>query len=161
MHSVRVECETEGVGAESVHAISGLPFHSYDHIWLHSFNGKKGWEPVAGMLRDAAGNLFGTTLNGGIINNACGGSAAGGCGLVFELDKTGKKESILYKFKGAPDGLFPEALLVADKAGNLYGTTWVGGSYGVGAVFKVDTTGSETILHSFTGGSDGCGPYPV
>jgi uncharacterized repeat protein (TIGR03803 family) len=50
--------------------------------------------------------------------------------------------------------------LVKDDAGNLYGTTYVGGNSGNGAVFKIDTAGKETVLYSFTGGSDGCSPYP-
>jgi uncharacterized repeat protein (TIGR03803 family) len=129
-------------------------------VWLHSFKGGNGYGPVAGLLRDAAGNLFGTTLYGGIINGVCGGSQAGGCGLVFGLDKTGKKETVLYKFKGTPDGFFPEALLVGDAKGNLYGTTYEGGSFSLGAVFKVDPEGKETVLYNFTGGSDGCSPYP-
>jgi uncharacterized repeat protein (TIGR03803 family) len=129
-------------------------------VWLHSFEGKNGYISYAGLLRNAAGDLFGTTANGGKINNACGGSKAGGCGLVFELDKTGKKGTVLHKFKGTPDGFFPEALLVADAQGNLYGTTYVGGSSSLGAVFKVDPAGKETVLYNFAGGSDGCGPYP-
>jgi uncharacterized repeat protein (TIGR03803 family) len=110
-------------------------------VWLHSFEGRNGYISYAGLLRDAAGTLFGTTMNGGTINNICGGVQAGGCGLVFELDKAGTKERVLYKFKGDPDGLNPEALLVEDAHGNLYGTTYVGGGSGLGTVFKVDTAG--------------------
>jgi uncharacterized repeat protein (TIGR03803 family) len=67
---------------------------------------------------------------------------------------------MLHKFTGNSDGILPEALLVADKAGNLYGTAYVGGANGVGIVFKVSLSGKETILYTFTGGSDGCYPYP-
>ena len=49
-------------------------------VWLHSFEGRNGYISYAGLLRDAAGTLFGTTLNGGTINNICGGVQAGGCG---------------------------------------------------------------------------------
>jgi uncharacterized repeat protein (TIGR03803 family) len=73
-------------------------------VWLHSFEGRNGYVSYAGLLRDAAGNLFGTTANGGKINNVCGGVQAGGCGVVFELDTTGKKERVLHKFTGDPDG---------------------------------------------------------
>jgi uncharacterized repeat protein (TIGR03803 family) len=131
-------------------------------IWLHSFGGANGYNPDAGLLRDAAGNLYGTTDVGGKISKKCGGVQEGGCGVVFKLDKTGA-ETFLYKFKGAPDGSCPESLLVADKAGNLYGTTYMGGSSLAGTVFKVDTKGNETILYSFcsqTGCSDGQYPYP-
>jgi uncharacterized repeat protein (TIGR03803 family) len=126
-------------------------------VWLHSFEGGNGWNPVAGLVRDASGNLYGATTFGGKITKVCGGTQVGGCGIVFKLDKTGK-ETVLYKFKGTPDGFFPDALLVRDAAGNLYGTTPLGGSGGLGAVFKIDETGKETVLYSFTGGSDGCDP---
>jgi uncharacterized repeat protein (TIGR03803 family) len=129
-------------------------------VWSYSFKGGDGYTLYDGLLRDAAGNLFGTTTNGGKINNICGGVQGGGCGLVFELDKTGETERVLHKFTGDPDGYFPEALLVRDSAGNLYGTTYLGGAHGLGAVFKVNETGKEKVLYSFTGGSDGCSPYP-
>ncbi len=125
-------------------------------VWLHKFNGANGAIPIAGLFGDASGDLYGTTLEGG--DTAC--DPPYGCGAVFGLDKTGTKETVLHKFTGDPDGYFPESLLVDDKAGNLYGTTSVGGANGLGAVFKIGKTGKETILYSFTGGSDGCFPYP-
>src|ERR1022692_4422046 len=66
-------------------------------------------------------------------------------------------EKVLYSFSGA-DGANPYAGLVLDAAGNLYGTTYAGGVYGLGTVFKVDPAGHETVLHSFNGG-DGANPY--
>jgi uncharacterized repeat protein (TIGR03803 family) len=127
-------------------------------IWQHSFNSTKGTGPMAGLLRDKAGNLYGTTTLGGDTN-----CFQYGCGTVFRLDKTGK-ETVLHKFHGTPDGQFPEALLVKDDAGNLYGTAYMGGKYGFGEVFRLDKTGKETILHSFAGplggGGDGAYPYP-
>jgi uncharacterized repeat protein (TIGR03803 family) len=130
-------------------------------IWLHEFDGRDGAAPSAGLLRGSSGDLFGTTIYGGIKNQqAC----AGACGTVFELDGTGKKETVLHKFAGPPDGYFPEAPLVEDKDGNLYGTTYEGGADVQGTVFKIDTAGKEIILHSFTGppdgGGDGAFPYP-
>jgi uncharacterized repeat protein (TIGR03803 family) len=120
-------------------------------VWLHSFNGKNGRQPMAGLLRDAAGNLYGTTVEGG--DTTC---FSLGCGTVFELDKTGK-ETVLHKFSGNPDGEMPESLLV-ENAGNLYGTTYLGGaSGGYGTVFKLDAESKETILHSFAGLPDGGG----
>lgn len=124
-------------------------------VWLHSFKGGNGHGPQAGLLRDAAGNLFGTTVYGGDTN--C--DPPFGCGTVFKLNKTGK-EIVLHKFTGTPDGFFSQAVLVKDAAGNLYGTTPLGGAGGLGAVFKIDTSGRESVLYSFTGGSDGCDPYP-
>jgi uncharacterized repeat protein (TIGR03803 family) len=121
---------------------------------LYSFSGSKedGQFPMAGLVRDAAGNLYGTTLYSG--GAGCNHGAGPGCGTVFKLDKAGR-ETALYRFTGvAGDGSFPVAGLVRDPAGNLYGTTQGGGS-GFGTVFKLDKTGKETVLYSFTGGADG------
>ena len=125
---------------------------------LHSFtNNPDGTYPRAGLVRDAAGNLYGTTYQGGGA-----GCTAYGCGTVFKLDTTGR-ETVLYSFTGGADGGYPVAGLVRDSAGNLYGTTFYGGSsnncyQGCGTVFKLDTTGAETVLYSFTGGPDGQWP---
>jgi len=116
---------------------------------LYSFTGSSdGGDPYAGLLRDAAGNFYGTTDYGG----------ASFAGVVFKVSKTGK-ETVLYSFTGGADGAYPFAPLVRDAAGNLYGTTAQGGTSGDGVVFKVTKTGKETVLHSFTGGADGGYPY--
>jgi uncharacterized repeat protein (TIGR03803 family) len=123
---------------------------------LHSFNGGADGEyPLAGLALDAAGNLYGTTEEGG--GTACGGS---GCGIVFEIETT-RKERILYAFGGPPDGQFPVSTLIRDGEGNLYGTTFQGGLYGSGGtVFKIDPLGNETVLHSFDlEAGDGGLPY--
>ncbi len=125
-------------------------------VWLHKFNGANGANPYAGLLRDAAGNLFGTTSEGGDTN--C--FAPYGCGTAFKLDSNGRKETVLHKFTDDPDGEFPESLLVEDRSGNVYGTTYVGGAHGLGTVFRISKTGKENVLYSFTGASDGCLPYP-
>jgi uncharacterized repeat protein (TIGR03803 family) len=125
-------------------------------VWLYSFKGTNQIDPSAGLLRDANGNLYGTTENGGKITKTCGGVQGGGCGTVFRVDKNGQGTT-LYKFKGTPDGYFPQALLVKDSAGNLYGTSYLGGVDGIGAVFKLDANGKETILHSFAGPPEGGG----
>jgi uncharacterized repeat protein (TIGR03803 family) len=126
--------------------------------WLYRFNAPKSNTPEAGLLRDKAGHLYGTTVLGG--DTKCYSS---GCGTVFRLNSTGKKETVLYKFSGTPDGSMPTAPLIEDAAGNLYGTTYSGGTSGYGTVFKLDTTGNETILHSFagppSGGGDGALAY--
>ena len=109
--------------------------------------------PEASLVRDAAGNLYGTTLQGG--DQSCD------CGTVFKLNMAGK-ETVLHAFTGNPDGESPSSGLVMDAAGNLYGTTLFGGSAsrGNGVVFKLDPSGTETILHSFVGyPSDGERPY--
>jgi uncharacterized repeat protein (TIGR03803 family) len=115
---------------------------------LHDFaGGTDGANPYAGVIRDAAGNLYGTTFYGGPAS----------AGVIFKLDTTGA-ETILYSFKGSPDGANPEGGLFRESDGNLYGTTSTGGAYGKGAVFEMDTTGTETVLYSFTGGTDGAFP---
>jgi hypothetical protein len=134
---------------------------------LHTFTGQiDGANSYAGLIFDAAGNLYGTTYAGGNTNN-CGGA---GCGVVFELSPTasGWKESALHVFTGGADGSGSEAGLAIDAAGNLYGTTASGGDTnactgfpGCGVVFKLTPSGSawsETVLHFFTGSPDGSGP---
>jgi uncharacterized repeat protein (TIGR03803 family) len=119
---------------------------------LYSFKGgKDGANPYASLVLDAKGNLYGTTYNGGGASNL---------GTVFMVDKTGK-ETVLHRFIGTGgDAANPWAGLVRDQAGNLYGATVGGGAFGNGAVFKVNKTGKETVLYSFTGtGGDGANPY--
>jgi uncharacterized repeat protein (TIGR03803 family) len=119
-------------------------------IVLHSFDHQDGSYPDAGLLRDSAGNMYGVTVEGG----------TSGLGAVFMLDNTGK-ETILHSFAGGADGKYPYIYgsLVRDSAGSFYGTTLAGGSSNQGIVFKLDTTGKETVLHNFTGGADGGYPY--
>jgi uncharacterized repeat protein (TIGR03803 family) len=104
--------------------------------------------PEAGVIRNSAGNFYGTTPYGGTSN----------AGLVYKLDPAGQ-ETVLYSFTGGADGAYPQAGVIPDSAGNLYGTTTSGGAWGWGAVYKLDTTGQETVLYSFTGGVDGSSPY--
>jgi uncharacterized repeat protein (TIGR03803 family) len=119
---------------------------------VHNFRGNDGRLPVAGVIRDAAGILYGTTATKG----------ASGFGTVFKIDTTGQ-ETVLYRFSGGADGAFPRTDLVRDAAGNLYGTTSGGGSasgsFGNGVVFKLAPADQETVLVTFTGGTDGALPY--
>ena len=104
---------------------------------LHNFNGKDGAFPFAGLTFDAFGNLYGTTVAGGDITAEC----KFGCGTVFELTATAGgnwDEKVLHKFDpSGMGGAFPEAGLIFDTAGNLYGTTNGGGTYGYGTVFEI------------------------
>jgi uncharacterized repeat protein (TIGR03803 family) len=125
--------------------------------------GADGSNPHAALIRDQDGNLYGTTTGGGKNASSCP-LTTGGCGVVFKIDSSGK-ETVLYSFAGGSDGADPVAPLVRDAAGNLYGTTLSGGSpggicgsYGCGVIFKVDTSGNETLLHTFQGGADGSHP---
>lgn len=117
---------------------------------LYGFTGQAdGGEPGGGLVRDKAGNFYGTTSYGGDFSQCS-------CGTVFKLDPEGK-ETVLYTFHGDTDGAIPEWGVIRDASGNLYGTTHNNGnSYGV--VFKLDKTGKETVLHSFTWGADGAQP---
>jgi uncharacterized repeat protein (TIGR03803 family) len=118
---------------------------------LHSFTGSDGAYPVAGLVPDDLGNIYGTTHEGGT------GCENGGCGTVFKLSKNGK-ETVLHSF-AVSDGSYPDASVVRDDDGNLYGTTQQDGAYGFGTVFKVSAAGKETLLHAFIGGSDGANPF--
>ena len=105
---------------------------------LYSFTGGlDGSQPRAGLLRDAQGNLFGTTGAGGKFT----------FGTVFELTPSGT-ETVLHSFNYA-DGLLPSANLIADAQGNMYGTTTGGGQHGSGTVFMITPGGTETALYSF------------
>ena len=118
-------------------------------IVLHSFIGAADGEyPEAGLVQDAAGTLYGTTYQGGTSN----------FGTAFKLTKAGKK-IVLHNFAGGSEGAYPYAGLVSDGVGNLYGTTYQGGPLNRGTVFKIDTAGRLTVLHSFEGGTDGANPY--
>ena len=115
---------------------------------LYSFTcGADGYGPAEGVIRDAAGTFYGTTTGGGTGNS----------GVVFKVDLSGH-ETVLYNFTGGTDGDQPYAGVIRDSAGNLYGTTAVGGASGFGAVHKLDKSGHQTVLYSFTGDSDGCSP---
>ncbi len=121
---------------------------------LYAFTGgKDGGNPAAGLIRDSAGNLYGTVEFGGVAGG-CGGT---GCGTVFKLAPGGTL-SVLHTFTGGSDGGQPAASLVRDAAGDLYGTTLFWGA-GYGVVFKLTPDGREHVLHSFTGGDDGAYPW--
>lgn len=116
---------------------------------LHSFKGgADGVIPTGGLLRDKAGNLYGTTSQGGTYND----------GVVFKISPRGK-ETILHTFTGSTkDGKYPSyTSLLTDALGNLYGVTEEGGAADAGILYKLSATGKLTILHSFKGGTtDGC-----
>ena len=79
--------------------------------------------------------------------------------MVYKLDTHGH-ETVLYNLGQPYDGRYPNSSLTVDSAGNFYGTTEQGGGIGgIGTVFELDKSGHETVLYSFTGGSDG--GYPL
>jgi len=120
--------------------------------------GTDGSTPQGPLIRDRAGNLYGTTYYGG------GGPCKDvknddvGCGTVFKISRNGA-ETVLHIFAGQPDdGKYPVGGLVLDGMGNLYGTTTSGGKWSLGTVFRLEKNGRETILHHFAGGADGAYP---
>ena len=132
---------------------------------LYSFAGAPdGSLPYPGVIRDAAGNLYGVTSDGGT-----GSACDFGCGTVFEVATTGK-ETILHDFEAGSDGADPASVLLFDSNGNLYGTTGAGGNgecggTGCGTVYELspqsDGSWTETVLYVFcslSGCADGEAP---
>lgn len=116
---------------------------------LHKFSGQPdGAGPVAPLLQDSKGNLYGSAFRGGRQHD----------GVVFRIDAAGH-EMVLYGFKGGTRGCSPAQGLIMDKAGNMYGTTYGCGTSKYGTVFKLTPQGEEIVLHEFRGGSsDGAIP---
>ncbi|HEY7095865.1 MAG TPA: choice-of-anchor tandem repeat GloVer-containing protein [Terriglobales bacterium] len=123
---------------------------------LHSFQFvPDAIDPQGGLIMDSLGNLFGTTLEGGTAFPRC----AKGCGTVFTFSTDGH-EQVLYSFNvTGSEGQFPNGPLVLDLSGNFYGTTIGDGGAGWGTIFKLDSSGIATTLHTFTNGFDGSSPY--
>ncbi len=144
---------------------SGLVFKvssSGSQTVLHQFGTGKGdgRMPTSGLLMDSKGNLYGTTSEGGADGNYGPGlNCTNRCGTVYEITAAGQ-EKVLYAFKGSQysDGAAPFASLIMDKQGNLYGTTYAGGAYGFGTIFKLTPSGQETVLYSFVGLPDAGNP---
>ena len=137
-------------GAHGLGTVFKLDAANYALTTLHSFDGLDGMNPYAAVLADAAGNLYGTT----------GGNESSNYGTVFKLDAAnGYALTTLHHFTG-PDGAYPWAAVIADAAGNLYGTTKNGGSTSFGTVFKLDAANNyaHTTLHTFDVSE---GLYPV
>ncbi len=132
---------------------------------LYSFTGgADGWDPHAGVVMDKKGNLYGTTQGGGAAQ------VEFGYGVVFKLSLHHRQytETVLYTFTGGADGWEPDWGVIIDKKGNLYGTTTLGGEESVGdpqgdgVVFKLDPSGNETVLHTFsrsTNDAGGANPF--
>ena len=146
-----------GCNCGTVFELSPVPGGGWTESVLHNFvyDGIDGYEPLS-ITMDAAGNLYGTTQLGGVHN----------AGTVFELSPMpgGRwAETVLYSFAGGNDGSQAFGTLVMDNAGNLYGTTFDGGSLGEGTVFELSPgeggDWTKTVLHSFGEGYDGSFPY--
>ncbi len=132
---------------------------------LYTFLGQADGASPSEVILDAAGNLYGITAYGG--QSGCG-QFGDGCGVAFKLNPTGH-ESILHTFTGSPDGANSVVGLLLNSSGIFYGETFNGGSNNAGMIFKLTPQPRacasvlcpwrETILHQFSGGSDGANPY--
>ncbi len=137
-----------GYGCGTVYSISTSGVEKV----LHRFTDHPDGANPQGGLINVNGTLYGTTSGGGSYYG----------GTIYSINTTGK-EKVLYSFRGGADGAQPEAGLI-DVNGTLYGTTFSGGgcvsasSSGCGTVFSVSATGSEKVLHQFTGNADGANP---
>lgn len=137
----------------------GLPASAQTFKSLYSFTGTPdGANPFQSNLLNVSGALYGTTGTGGLSN----------AGTIFKFDSAGK-ETVIYSFTGGADGNQPSMGLIRDSQGNFYGTAFFGGDTscvlltteppGCGSVYKFDSSLTNlTILHTFTGGTDGAWP---
>ncbi len=134
-------------GASGDGTVFEIPAGSTTPTILYSFSGLDGANPYGTLLVDSAGDLFGTTVNGG----------QHGDGTIFEIPFGGTLAT-LHSFAGKPsDGASPFSPLAIDGAGDLFGTTDAGGTNGDGTVFEISAGGAYAVLHSFTG-ADGSKP---
>jgi uncharacterized repeat protein (TIGR03803 family) len=158
----------------TVFELSHRPDGSWTEKNLVNFDGDSGSTPLAGLVFDSAGNLYGTTEYGG--PGPCYGYIRLGCGVVFELIPSAGgvwTEKVLYIFTG-PNGAYPSSALTLDATGNLYGSTYLGGGgtcmwrlgipTGCGIIFELTPTSrgfwTEHVLHTFANdGADGIGSY--
>lgn len=138
-------------------------------LYLFGQSRHDGITPYSGVIFDTRGNLYGTTNQGGNRGAEC----STGCGTVFELAPSGGgwTENILYSFSDGTDGAYPYAGVIADDVGNLYGTTFYGGTPsgycgeigGCGTIFLLRPPSHggawmEVVLYRFLAGTDGEGP---
>jgi uncharacterized repeat protein (TIGR03803 family) len=154
-------CSPNGCGTVfKIGNLGGTPVESVIYTFAA---GADGVNPEASLIQASDGNLYGTTQSGG--GSGCGGA---GCGTVFKISNLGgtPTESVVYSFLGGTDGSSPQASLIQASDGNLYGTTQSGGGTGCGGagcgtVFKISnpmSSPAESVIYSFTGGSDGGSP---
>jgi uncharacterized repeat protein (TIGR03803 family) len=161
-----MSCNGGAANLGSVFQLTPITQHSWEFHTLHSFTGPDGQCPAGTLLIDVAGNLYGATTFGGANASTCVyNGKSSGCGVVFALSKQANGEwaqTVLHYFNGT-DGFEPVPALVFDPAGNLYGSTYGGGTgqcqYGCGTVFKLTRESggqwTESVLHSFQATGDG------
>ena len=160
-------------GCGTVFELSPTKGPAFTEKVLHSFAGSAsapygadGYDPVAGLILDSAGNLYGTASQGGSVSAGTHCLGVDRCGgTIFKLTKNSSGKwttSLLYSFTSGGDGLNPNGGLISDSAGNLYGVTEYGGTYDYGTAYKLTPQSgagySEAVLYNFTGQSDGGNP---
>lgn len=121
----------------------GTGLHAQSYSVVHRFSGPDGASPYGLLIVGPNADLYGMTRDGGANSD----------GVLYQV--SGTTERVLYSFRDNSDGINPVRGLIMDPSGNLYGTTPLGGSNGSGAVFKFGTSGTESVIYSFTGGTDG------
>jgi uncharacterized repeat protein (TIGR03803 family) len=136
---------TEAGGDHNVGTVFAVDREGGESVVYSFTGGSDGANPVGGVITDGAGNLYGTTKNGGDSS----------FGTVFELVAFGGGTKVLHTFTAGSDGANPEGSLVMDSDGNLYGTTLEGGALNQGTAFKLPPKGKLKVLHSFDGNNDG------
>jgi uncharacterized repeat protein (TIGR03803 family) len=140
---LRVACLTFGLLPVSSTVRAQSPF---DVLAAFGSPGPQGAQ--ASLIQATDGNFYGTSSSGGEAN----------AGTVFQLTPAGTLTQ-LYAFTGGPDGGYPTASLVQGADGNFYGTASQGGAAGAGTIFQITSSGTFTVLYSFTGGPDGANPF--
>src|ERR1035438_6266078 len=138
-----------------LYATTAIALPAQTFTTLHSFDGTDGELPIQGLVQATDGNLYGTTVGGGVNQRG---------GTIFQITPSSGTLATLYSFcykTGCADGKFPYASLVQAPNGDFYGTTFQGGANNLGTVFKIDSTGEPTTVYSFCSQS-GCtdGAYP-
>ena len=136
------------------------PITPWNETVLHTFEKTDGANAYGGdLIFDVAGNIYGTTYNGGT------GACFGGCGVVYKMTPSGGTwtQTVLYNFQPGTDASHPWAGVIFDQSGNLWGTTVAGGTFGKGTIYQLIPSGggswTENIVYNFTGGADGDSPY--
>lgn len=156
-----------GQGCGTIFKLTRTPSGWAETVTYRFTGAADGGSPYAGLTWDSKKHVFyGVTQSGGESSGCMYLGNATGCGVLFQLDATGTKETVLYDFSGQADGGQPVANLVLDPYGDLWGTTTMGGdlscaaSYnGCGTVFVRRSDGQFATVHTFTGGADGAIPY--
>jgi uncharacterized repeat protein (TIGR03803 family) len=149
-------------GSGTAYVLRPLANGTWKETILHHFGSTtaSGGNPQGGVVLDAKGNVYGTLASGGVVNPAC----PSGCGAVFELSVVSGKwqQTLRHVFSGS-DGRAPTGGVAFDKAGNIYGTTQLGGKNSAGVVFGLTPKSGGGwkvhVLHVFDGKSGGLQPF--